>query len=241
MATPVLLPKQGNSVESCLIVEWKKTIGDRVSKGDILCEVETDKAVFEVQSPADGVLLEVFYSKGDDVPVMTNIATVGDAHEQIGGASSQDATPENVIHKVGTPDVREGASLPTEVAKQGRSTEAASVDPGTQIHGSSPRARGLIDKFALSAENIAGTGPGNRIIERDVLAAARTMEPLTPASRELVGKGHPRLSSGSGIGDRVTTEDTKRGEVAQPVANTGEDIRLVPLKGIRKIIAGRML
>lgn len=74
MVTPILLPKQGNTVETCLIVAWKKHAGDDVKKGEIICEVETDKAVFEIESPADGTLLETFFKEGDDVPVLTNIA-----------------------------------------------------------------------------------------------------------------------------------------------------------------------
>jgi pyruvate dehydrogenase E2 component (dihydrolipoamide acetyltransferase) len=61
MATTVIMPKQGQSVESCIIVSWKKHAGDTVKAGDILCEVETDKATFEVESPADGTLLAIFH------------------------------------------------------------------------------------------------------------------------------------------------------------------------------------
>ena len=77
MATPVIMPKQGQSVESCIIVSWKKHAGDAVKAGDILCEVETDKATFEVESPADGTLLAIFHEQGADVPVLTPIAAIG--------------------------------------------------------------------------------------------------------------------------------------------------------------------
>src|SRR5215207_11389764 len=77
MATAVVMPKQGQSVESCIIVEWKKRPGDAIAEGDILCEVETDKAVLEVPSPVSGTLLELFFAAGDDVPVLTNIAAMG--------------------------------------------------------------------------------------------------------------------------------------------------------------------
>ena len=77
MATPVIMPRQGQSVESCIIVSWKKHAGDAVKAGDILCEVETDKATFEVESPAEGTLLAIFHEQGADVPVLTPIAAIG--------------------------------------------------------------------------------------------------------------------------------------------------------------------
>ena len=67
MAIPVILPKQGQSVETCAIVGWKKNIGDAVKTGDVLCEVETDKASFEVESPADGTLLAIYHEAGSRV------------------------------------------------------------------------------------------------------------------------------------------------------------------------------
>ena len=74
MATAVVMPKQGNSVESCIIVSWKKHAGDTVAVDDVLCEVETDKATMDVPSPVAGTLLATYFKEGDDVPVMTTIA-----------------------------------------------------------------------------------------------------------------------------------------------------------------------
>ena len=77
MATPVVMPKQGNTVESCIIVEWKKQPGDDDCRGRALCEIETDKAVMEVESPVGGTLLALFFQEGDLVPVLETIAAVG--------------------------------------------------------------------------------------------------------------------------------------------------------------------
>src|SRR5215831_11418083 len=77
MATPVEAPKLGNTVEECLISRWVKQKGEKVSAGDVVVEIETDKATFEVTSPVDGVLLESFFDEGALVPVFTNIFVVG--------------------------------------------------------------------------------------------------------------------------------------------------------------------
>ena len=77
MATTVIMPKLGNSVESTIIVAWKKAVGDTVAEDDILCEVETDKAVMEVPSTVSGTLLAILHEANEEVPVLANIAVIG--------------------------------------------------------------------------------------------------------------------------------------------------------------------
>ena len=83
MATAVLMPKQGQSVESCIIIEWKKAVGDTVAEGETLCDVETDKATLEVVSPAAGTVLALLFAAGDEVPVLETIAWVGAPGESV--------------------------------------------------------------------------------------------------------------------------------------------------------------
>ena len=82
MATPVIIPKLGNTVESCIIGPWKKKEGEKVKKGDLLLEIETDKTTFEIDAPAGGILLGVFFKEGDIVPVLSNIAVIGNKDEE---------------------------------------------------------------------------------------------------------------------------------------------------------------
>ena len=93
MAIPVIMPRQGQSVESCIIVSWKKRAGDAVKAGDILCEVETDKATFEVESPAEGTLLAIFHEQGADVPVLAPIAAIGKPGENTDALRGAGAAP----------------------------------------------------------------------------------------------------------------------------------------------------
>ncbi|HNW58006.1 MAG TPA: lipoyl domain-containing protein, partial [Bacteroidales bacterium] len=83
MAIPVLMPKQGQSVETCIITKWFKKKGENVSAGDILFTYETDKAAFDLESPADGILLETFFDDGAEVPVLVNVAVIGKSGEAI--------------------------------------------------------------------------------------------------------------------------------------------------------------
>src|SRR5258708_7179304 len=81
MATPVEVPKLGNTVEECLISRWMKRPGDLVAAGDVVAEIETDKATFEVTSPIDGILLGTFFNEGVLVPVFTNLFVIGSPGE----------------------------------------------------------------------------------------------------------------------------------------------------------------
>ena len=98
MANAVIMPKAGITVESCIIGEWLKKVGDPVNVGDILFTYETDKASFECESTAAGTLLAIFYEEGDEVPCLTNVCAVGTPGEDVsalkGGTASTDAPAE---------------------------------------------------------------------------------------------------------------------------------------------------
>ena len=98
MANAVIMPKAGITVESCIIGEWIKKVGDSVNVGDVLFTYETDKASFECESTAAGTLLEIFFEEGDEVPCLQNVCAVGNPGEDIsalkGGSASTDAPAE---------------------------------------------------------------------------------------------------------------------------------------------------
>ena len=83
MAHAVIMPRQGQSVETCIITEWYLKKGDKVSEGDLLFAYETDKASFDEIADADGVLLDIFFIAGDEVPVLTNVAVIGEEGEDV--------------------------------------------------------------------------------------------------------------------------------------------------------------
>ncbi len=240
MLTPIILPQQGNTVETCLILEWKKKKGEEIKKGDIVCEIETDKAVFELESPADGILLETFFKEGDDVPVLTNIAVIGNRGERF---------DEYILGSIKTniEEKKEGKEVENKLNHETVTVGNKSADKNNSIKEDSslnkarisPRAKNLAEKFKLPIEKIKGTGPGNRIIERDVLAASKNHEYLTLAARDLVDETNSRPEKGSGIGNRINTADAKN--KAQIYNLEEESVKVVPLRGIRKLIAERML
>src|ERR1017187_3695771 len=95
MAIAVEVPKLGNTVEECLIAKWCKRKGERVSIGEVVAEIETDKATFEVTAPVDGTLLETFFDEGALVPVFTNLFVLGEP-----GESAEAFRPQGAAHPV---------------------------------------------------------------------------------------------------------------------------------------------
>lgn len=104
MAKPVLMPKAGITVESCILTEWKVKVGDTVKVGDVLCSYETDKSAFDLESEVAGEVLALFCEAGDEVPVLTNIAVVGAKGEDVSAfAPAGAAVP--VVEEVKAPEV----------------------------------------------------------------------------------------------------------------------------------------
>jgi len=238
MATPVLMPRQGQSVESCILVEWKVAAGDSIEEGAPVAEIETDKATFEVEAPASGTMVELFFEEGDDIPVLTHIAAIGDAGEDVSSLR-----PEGDAPAASEPAEKTEAASPAPAAPAAAPAAAAAVASApADGAGVSPRARKAATDKGVNVSAVAGSGPGGRVIERDVLAAATAQPGISPASREAIASGQAAAPvRGSGPAGRVLTGDLQSpgsgAAPAIPVMETKE----IPLSGIRKIIAKRMV
>ncbi len=232
MATVVILPKQGQSVESCIITEIKKKKGDTVKKGEVLFSYETDKASFEEEAPVDGVVLESFYNDGDEVAVLLDMMVVGQPGDDYaallqGGApaTSAPAAPAPVAVIVEAPVAMSTPIVATAPAKS------------ATISFVSPRAKNLAEKEALNATELTGSGPAGRVIEKDVLAALETRGKLTPLAKAVViAEGIQPQAAGSGLAGTVKSTD-----LLPPVnAVYGLDYEDKKLSNMRKIIAKSM-
>ena len=233
MAQQVVMPKQGNTVESCIIVEWNVQVGDQVSIGDVLCSAETDKSVIDVESTAEGTVLALLFAVGEEAPVMEAIAVVGKKGETVEvKASSVEETPT---------DTRQEA-----VAQDEKISPVASEAIVSQTAvGASPRARNLASSLGIPVSSLSATGPKGRVIERDVLGASS--QPLTPAAKQAALKdGILAPKMGSGIGGRVLASDlVAAGAVASDSSSStpvsGGTTTEIPVKGVRKVTARRMM
>ncbi|MDD5603134.1 MAG: E3 binding domain-containing protein, partial [Eubacteriales bacterium] len=177
MAMPVIMPRQGQSVESCIITKWHKNEGDIVKEGELLFSYETDKAAFEEEAKAEGTLLKIFYGEGEDVPVLVNVCVIGTPGEDISSLKGSDGEAQ-------IPDgSQKGVSLNGRAADDENAGESASVlkQSDTDIAGVgsksghaaiSPRARNKAAAGNIDIRLAEPTGPYGRIIERDIDKAA---------------------------------------------------------------------
>jgi len=210
MAVPVLMPRQGQSVETCILGQWYKTVGEEVSVGDILFSYETDKASFEEEAKEDGVLLATFFNEGDEVPVLVNVAVIGKK-----GESFDEFMPGSAIET--------SVDEPSRVEETPKVIEFEVEDESPDKHiRISPLAKKMAEKLGVNIEILKGSGPHGRIIARDVETAEKAVEktveqPKFAAAQKSVAPPTPSV-----------------------VLETGDDFEIKPIPNIRKLIASAM-
>lgn len=171
MATEVRVPVQGNDVTECVVSEIRVAVGDTVKAGQPLFDIETAKASYEVESPADGSVIAVVVTPGDEVPVHTTVVVIGQAGESYGGP-----VPQVPVQDVGAAaEVTVAPTAPTPTSGE----HAAGRVPA------SPLARKMAADHGIDLSDVLGRGPHGRVLASDVLAAAKTARlapaPVTPA------------------------------------------------------------
>jgi pyruvate dehydrogenase E2 component (dihydrolipoamide acetyltransferase) len=218
MAIPIIMPRQGQSVETCIITSFGKSPGDQVNKGDILFEYETDKASFEEEAPEEGIFLGAFFEEGDEVPVLQTVCVIGQEGEDISNfaPSGQAAV---------TTSEKENSQHAPVVAEE-TSQQSISADITEGCIKISPRARKKAKIQNVPIQALTGTGPNGRILDRDVeqwLQKQTTAQTTKTAPRPEVPKPQesPVFS-------------------APPEVIPGDDFEIRPLTNIRKIIAKAM-
>lgn len=232
MATIVVMPQLGNSVESCIIVEWLVSEGDTVAVDQTLCSIETDKSTMEVPSTDAGTVLKLLWVEGDEVPVKDPLIILGEAGEDISALVPSDSAAEEAPAPQDSPE--------TETPEAPAPTFATTAASGAV----SPRARALAGSKGIDTASIAeGSGPHGRVIERDVQAVIAQGPAYTSAATQLGGTA----ASGTGLGGRVTTADLLKPapQAPAPLAVTSADFpgasTTEKLKGVRKVVAQRMM
>ena len=230
MAEVVIMPKQGQSVESCILTQLVKKKGDSVAVGDVLFAYETDKASFEEVSKVDGTVLEVFFDEGDEIAVLTNVMVIGAE-----GESVDEFRPGGEV-AAPAPSVEQAVEVSTQVAAALVSTPtvAAIAAPGCGV---SPRARKLAAAEAVNVAQLVGTGPNGRVIERDVVAAMVASPKMTPLAKA-IAKDSGAVAPGRGTGLAGTA---KGADMCAPSGSIcASDSEVKPISNMRKIIAKAM-
>lgn len=258
MAELFIMPRLGQSMEEGTIVQWYKKEGDAVRKGESVLEVMTDKANMDVEATSDGVVRKILAGADETIPVNAPIAILGTADESIdhllgGAAQAAPAAAPAETQSASSIAAPSGAPAPRE------------AQAGQPLF--SPRARRLADEHRIPVAALAGcgTGPGGRIIERDVMAylerqkalgsmvdAAPAADPgaeRAPRATPLAAKmaddlGIDLAELASGLpGSRIMAADVRKRVEETPSAPAGASgegpavAGVIPFKGLRKLVA----
>jgi len=215
MAHAILMPRPGQMTEECTLVAWHKREGDPVARGDVLFEIETDKAVMDVEAFEEGVLLRRLVEEGQTVPVNTVCAYVGRADEVV-----PDTPP-----PIAAPPMSSAGEAPAAPPTEPRAAGPAEAPPPPLLDVGhrppiSPRAARLALAAGLDARVLTGSGPAGRIVERDVRAAIEAGE------------------RGAATRPVARPTDAVEGPLSPPPLEPGEAAQ--PLSRMRRTIAQRL-
>ena len=226
-----MMPKVGISVESCILTEWHKKVGDAVNVGDVLFTYETDKSTMDEVSEAEGIMLAQFAEEGDDVVVMTNVCVIGKEGEsfaEFAPAGAAEEAPE------AAPEQPAQAAAPAAEV-----VPAASAAPQDGFVKVSPRAKHLAESAGVDYRYAVPTGAEGRVIERDI----RTLIENGPTAT-YAAAGAFDGAAGTGIGGKFSVADIGAAPAAvavqAPAAAPEADFVDEKLSGIRKVIAKNM-
>ena len=241
MAEELFIPKLGQTVEQVTIINWHVVDGDQVEQGQEVLEVETDKAVFDVEATDDGYIHIGPYEVGDSVPVLTVVAVIGKADDQFIVKQSTVVKPQDTT-AVNEPAVKS--------SKMKVDAKPASISNEKVF--ASPRARKLAEEKHVNLTAVTPTGGGGtRVREQDVVAHLSQDVKATPIARRLAEEAGLDLRSvpASGARKEITRSDIERVLTARTAATASassipipemEVAERLPLKGVRGVIAERM-
>src|SRR5262245_2033269 len=238
MAQIIGLPKLSPTMEEGVLVKWVKKEGDKVSPGDLVAEVETDKANMDFNMEDEGVLLKLLVKEGDTVKLGAPVAILGKAGEDVAALVAEASKPQAApaaapaVTPAPAPAAAAAKSAPAPTPAPA-ATATPPPKPGTIL--ASPLAKSLAIELGIDLRTVTGSGPGGRIVERDVRAASSGG-----------GNGHGQAVGGNG-GAPVVLEPEETEEKAlavrharQLVPDTEGDYTDVPASNMRKRIAARL-
>lgn len=183
----ITMPRLSDTMEEGVIVTWLKQVGDKIHRGEILAEIETDKALMELEAYDDGILEQILFEPGSRVPIGNAIAVIGDGTKPAAGSSGGSNAAATESRAASNDTAKENvADAPGSIGTQNNPIDPAgtvppAVETGTRKK-SSPLARKIARELDIDLAAITGTGPGGRITRNDVESAHRTIEstPDTP-------------------------------------------------------------
>ncbi|MEE2681539.1 MAG: dihydrolipoamide acetyltransferase family protein [Planctomycetota bacterium] len=210
MSIEVTMPRLSDTMEAGTIIKWNVGVGDEVTAGDVLADIETDKATMEMQAFDDGVIAGLLVDEGRQVPVGTTIAVLAEEGESaddvsIGTSNGEASTTESPSAEPGAPA---GAAPPAAASSPAPVMSAAPPASNGQRIKVSPVARRMAEEKGIDLSTVSGSGPGGRIIKRDILGlgsgTAPAPAPTASVPHSIPGSGSLQAGSEELSGMRQT-------------------------------------
>jgi pyruvate dehydrogenase E2 component (dihydrolipoamide acetyltransferase) len=222
MAEPIIMPKLGFDMAEGTLVNWTVEVGQSIKKGDVIAEIETDKATIEVETTVEGTVLQLLAGAGDIVAVGTPIGYVGEPGESVpGGAAPAKAVPAQAEPVEATAPVPAAApAAPVPVRDHGGYVKA------------SPIARRLAEERGIDLNRISGTGPGGRIVKKDVEDFPTEEAPAAPV---------PAAAPAAPPAPTIPAETVRPTMPTFTEIPSGPDVEIVELSRIRARIGQRLV
>ncbi|QDU72892.1 dihydrolipoamide acetyltransferase family protein [Mucisphaera calidilacus] len=227
MPITIEMPRLSDTMEEGTLLKWNVGVGDKVSAGDHLADVETDKATMELQAFEDGTVARIQINEGDTVPIGEVIMVLAGDGESVEDAAAAEA-PSSGDAEGPQADADDTSSDDAAADEPAKSAESASAPKpsGGKIK-VSPLARKLAEEKGVDLASIQGTGPDGRIIKRDILKAAEG--------------GSQQSGSAPASEGVISTEPIGAGTAAPATAATSLEAKTIKLSGMRKTIARRLV
>jgi pyruvate dehydrogenase E2 component (dihydrolipoamide acetyltransferase) len=217
MPSYINMPKLSDTMTEGTLLKWRKQKGDKVVAGDVLAEVETDKATMELESFDDGILTEIYVPEGEKIGIGQRVAMLLAPGESAPAAGAAPSAPAPKAQPAAASEP--AASAAPAQQKVAPASEPASGNGGVRVK-SSPLARKVATEKGIDLSRLSGSGPGGRIVQRDVLGAQAGGAPASGKASAPVPTAAP---------------------AAIPAVPPGEGDQRIPLTGMRRAIAERLL
>jgi pyruvate dehydrogenase E2 component (dihydrolipoamide acetyltransferase) len=263
----VFMPRLSDTMQEGAIDSWRKQVGDQVRKGDVLAEIETDKALMELEAYEDGVLTEILVQAGQSVPIGAPIAVIGQgAQAHLGNGQGAEPTPvpqpsppqppspspeapaaqQPDPSTLASENVERSAALPSFATATPQAQAEHAGPPALPPLGpppASPLARSMARKHGVDLAGITGTGPGGRVLRTDIEAALTSRaQPAAPPPTTAAPRPASATPPSSATATMPSQAPAAPPSAPQPAAATtvAADDEVVPLSRVRRITAQRL-
>lgn len=233
MAIPITMPRLSDTMEQGTVVKWHVKVGDKVSSGDVLADIETDKATMELQAFDNGVVAQLSAQEGQQIPVGSAILILAEQGESVeaaaksGGASA----PAPAKRAEGGSDAKSSATAVAEPPTAPTNASTSHASNGHASHGSgdrvfaSPLARKIAEEHRVDLTSLTGSGPSGRIVRKDVESAIASGAKAAPAAAATRSAPAPMVPvAGSVLESRTVTLNNMRGTIARRLVESKSTI-----------------